>query len=176
MFSIHYFFENEEKLDGFINNVHSNIAEGGKFILTFMDKALVKKILEPTGKAVGKDPISNATVWAIIRKYNIHQTDVYNQKIDVFIENTGRLISENLVDYEELKKKLAKFKIFQIKSTTFQETFLDKQEEINNIPEKNRTPRQVKDKTTIDTLNEDANLKRFSFLNRWCIFEKALDQ
>ena len=125
MFSIHYFFENEEKLNGFIKNVAENIAEKGKFILTFMDKDLVKKILEPDGKAIGKDPVSNATVWAIIRnpEYNINTSAVYNQKIDVFIENTGRLISENLVDLKTLKIKLSRFNIQFIESQTFEESF-----------------------------------------------------
>lgn len=175
MFSIHYFFENEEKLDGFIKNVAENIAEKGKFILTFMDKDLVKKILEPDGKAIGKDPVSNATVWAIIRnpEYNLNTAVVYNQKIDVFIENTGRLISENLVDLKILKIKLSRFNIQFVESETFEETFNNKKTEINNIPENKRTTQQIKDKTTIDTLNEDENLKRFSFLNRWCIFQKS---
>lgn len=175
MFSIHYFFENEEKLDGFIKNVAENIAEKGKFILTFMDKDLVKKILESDGKAIGKDSVSNATVWGIIRnpEYNINTSVVYNQKIDVFIENTGRLISENLVDFNTLKVKLSRFNIQFVESQTFEESFYEKKDEINNIPEKNRTTQQIKDKTTIDTLNEDENLKRFSFLNRWCIFQKC---
>lgn len=175
MFSIHYFFESEEKLDGFIKNVAENIAEKGKFILTFMDKDLVKKILETDGKAIGKDPISNATVWAIIRNpdYNINTSIVYNQKIDVFIENTGRLISENLVDLKILKTKLSRFNIQFVESETFEETFNKKKTEINNINANKRTNQQIKDKTTIDSLDEDENLKRFSFLNRWCIFQKS---
>jgi mRNA (guanine-N7-)-methyltransferase len=175
MFSIHYFFENEEKLDGFIKNIVENIAEKGKFILTFMDKDLVKKILEPDGKAIGKDPVSNATVWAIIRnpEYNLNTAVVYNQKIDVFIENTGRLISENLVDLKILKIKLSRFNIQFVESETFEETFNNKKTEINNIPVNKRTTQQIKDKTIIDTLNEDENLKKFSFLNRWCIFQKS---
>lgn len=172
MFSVHYFFENEEKLDGFIKNVAENIAEKGKFILTFMDKDLVKKILEPNGKAIGKDPISNATVWAIIRNYNVNTSVVYNQKIDVFIENTGRLISENLVDLNTLISKLSKFNIQFVESQTFEQTFKNKKAEIDKIPEDKRTQQQKKDRTTIDNLDDDENLKQFSFLNRWCIFEK----
>lgn len=172
MFSVHYFFENEETLDGFIKNVAENIAENGKFILTFMDKDLVKKILQTDGKAIGKDRTSNATVWAIIRNYNVNTSVAYNQKIDVFIENTGRLISENLVDLNILISKLSTFNIQFVKSETFAETFKNKKAEIDNIPVNERTPQQKKDKTTIDTLDEDENLKQFSFLNRWCIFEK----
>lgn len=166
MFSIHYFFENEEMLDRFIRNVAENLAQNGKFILTFMDKGLVKKVLEKDGKAVGKDIESDATIWAIIRKYNIHQSSVYNQKIDVFIENTGRLITENLVDLNTLCSKLSKFKINLIETETFQETF-------NKKLANSKIPRQL---DILNSLNEDENLKTFSFLNRWCIFERSSDQ
>ena len=166
MFSIHYFFENEEMLDRFIRNVAENLAQNGKFILTFMDKGLVKKVLEKDGKAVGKDVASEAVIWAIIRKYNIHQSSVYNQKIDVFIENTGRLISENLVDLNTLISKLSKYKIHLIETETFQETFNKKLATSTN-------QRQL---DILNSLNEDENLKTFSFLNRWCIFERNSDQ
>ena len=174
MFSIHYFFENEEKLDGFIRNVAENIAEKGKFILTFMDKDLVKKILKTDGKAIGKDPISNATVWAIISNpdYYIDKSSVYNQKIDVFIENTGRLISENLVDLNILRTKLSRCDIQLVETETFEESFNKKKKKINSIFETERTNQQKRDKITIDNLDKDENLKRFSFLNRWCIFQK----
>jgi len=174
MFSIHYFFENEEKLDGFIRNVAENIAEKGKFILTFMDKDLVKKILKTDGKAIGKDPISNATVWAIISNpdYYIDKSSVYNQKIDVFIENTGRLISENLVDLNILRTKLSRFKIQLVETETFEESFNNKKNKIYSISETERTNQQKRDKITIDNLDKDENLKQFSFLNRWCIFQK----
>ena len=165
MFSIHYFFENEEMLDGFIKNVVENLDENGKFILTFMDKKLVKKELEKNGKAIGKDINSDSTVWAIIRKYNQNQVSKYNQKIDVFIENTGRLISENLVDLDLLIGKLSVFKINLIATETFKETFDEKMNDPNISPE---------NKEIIVNLNNDENLKRFSFLNRWCIFQKQI--
>jgi hypothetical protein len=175
MFSVHYFFENEKMLNGFIQNVGENIAQNGKFILTFMDKNLVKKILEPEGKAVGKDPVSNATVWAIIGNYNPNQTDKYNQKIDVFIENTGRLISENLVDLNILIVKLSRYGIKLIKTQTFEETFNDRYALFEELEDSKTglTNSQIREKTTIYNLKKDKNLQRFSFLNRWCIFEKT---
>ena len=101
---------------------------------------------------------------------------IYNQKINVFIENTGRLISENLVDLNTLIAKLSKYKIKLIETQTFEKTFKDRKELIHNIPENKRTTQQIREKTTLDNLDPDENLKRFSFLNRWCIFEKTLDQ
>ena len=139
-----------------------------------MDKDLVKKILKTDGKAIGKDPISNATVWAIISNpdYYIDKSSVYNQKIDVFIENTGRLISENLVDLNILRTKLSRCDIQLVETETFEESFNNKKKKINSIFETERTNQQKRDKITIDNLDKDENLKRFSFLNRWCIFQK----
>ena len=166
MFSVHYFFENEDMLDGFVKNVAENLDENGKLILTFMDKKLVKKILDNNnGKAVGKDSNSDATVWAIIRNYNPYQTSKYNQKIDVFIENTGRLISENLVDLDLLISKLSVYKINLKETETFEATFNEKLRDSNIKP---------REREILDNLNNDNNLKRFSFLNRWCIFQKQV--
>ena len=171
MFSVHYFFENEDMLDGFIRNVAENIAENGKFILTFMDNINVKKILKPNDKAIGKDIQTGAVVWAIKRNYNIHQTSPYNQKIDVFIENTGRLISENLVDLNILISKLSKYKIILSETETFEETFNKKKASLT-IDKLNY--QQKGQKSILDTLDTDNNLKTFSFLNRWCIFTKTI--
>ena len=170
-FALHYFFENEDMLDGFIRNVAENIAENGKFILTFMDNINVKKILKSNDKAVGKDTQSGAVVWAIKRNYNIHQTSPYNQKIDVFIENTGRLISENLVDLNILISKLSKYKIILSETETFEETFNKKRASLTTD---NLNYQQKGQKSILDTLDTDNNLKTFSFLNRWCIFKKTI--
>ena len=77
-----------------------------------MDKDLVNNVLTKyNGRAIGKDPVSNATVWAIIQDYNKHQKSIYNRKINVFIENTGKLIPENLVDLNVLISKLSLYNI-----------------------------------------------------------------
>lgn len=166
MFSVHYFFENEDMLDGFVKNVAENLEKSGKLILTFMDKALVKKELDKNnGKVVGKDSTSDSTVWAIIRNFNPHQQSKYNQKIDVFIENTGRLISENLVDLNVLVSKLSYYKIDLQQTKTFEETFKQKLEDETIKP---------REREILENLNSDKNLKRFSFLNRWCIFQKQV--
>tara|TARA_B000000475_G_scaffold271367_1_gene269025 strand:+ start:164 stop:2977 length:2814 start_codon:yes stop_codon:yes gene_type:complete len=175
MFSVHYFFETEKMLDGFIRNVVENIDKNGKFILTFMDKDLVKKILdENNGTAIGKDLNSGAVIWAIIKKYNDNSKLKYGQKIDVYIENTGRLITENLVDFNVLKNKLSEHKIILEDSETFEKTFKDTTKKLLEIKnpnnyQKKKIERQI---DIINNLNEDNNLKQFSFLNRWCIFKK----
>lgn len=165
MFSLHYFYENEEKLNGFIQNIVQNIKDNGKIILTFMDKDLVNNILTKyNGRAIGKDPISNATVWAIIQDYNKHQKSIYNRKINVFIENTGKLIPENLVDLNVLISKLSLYNIKLIETETFQETFNKKKNE----------DLSKREKDIINNLDNNEILKEFSFLNRWVVFQKSI--
>jgi hypothetical protein len=165
MFSLHYFYENEEKLNGFIQNIVQNIKDNGKIILTFMDKDLVNNILTKyNGRAIGKDPVSNATVWAIIQDYNKHQKSIYNRKINVFIENTGKLIPENLVDLNVLISKLSLYNIKLIETETFQETFNKKKNE----------DLSKREKDIINNLDNNEILKEFSFLNRWVVFQKSI--
>ena len=165
MFSLHYFYENEEKLNGFIQNIVQNIKDNGKIILTFMDKDLVNNILTKyNGRAIGKDTVSNAKVWAIIQDYNKHQKSIYNRKINVFIENTGKLIPENLVDLNVLISKLSLYNIKLIETETFQETFNKKKNE----------DLSKREKDIIYNLDNNEILKEFSFLNRWVVFQKSI--
>lgn len=165
MFSIHYFFDSESKLDGFIKNIVENLAPGGKVILTFMDKDLVNALFNKhKDKAIGRDIQSDAVVWAIICEYNKHQSDVYNKKINVFIENTGKLITENIVDFDTLKSKFGVHNINLIESETFKETFYKKIADTSTI---------LPDKEILNNLNANEMLKEFSFLNRWAIFQKS---
>lgn len=173
MFAIHYFFESEEKLDGFLNNVSMNLKKGGIFFCTFMDgKSVIDAINANGGNMVeGRktlNDIYNIPVWAIIRRYNKDEDDVkYNRKIDVYIENTQKLISEYVVNYEFLINKAREFGLIIKESEMFSETF-------NKLKENISTDENVKTHLDEDllALDKDEIQKQFSFLNRWVIFEK----
>lgn len=49
-FAIHYMFEKEEKLRGFLNNVSKRMAEGAKFIGTTVDSERVVARVRESGK------------------------------------------------------------------------------------------------------------------------------
>ena len=89
----------------------------------------------------------------------------------MFIENTGRLISENLVDLNILISKLSKYKIILSETETFEETFNKKR---TSLTTDNLNYQQKGQKSILDNLDTDNNLKTFSFLNRWCIFKKTI--
>ena len=165
MFSIHYFFESELLLDRFIQNVADFLLPGGEFITTFMDGDKVETQLNKhNGKYVGIDEESKATVWAIISQYKKNQRSIYNKKIDVFIENTGKLIPENIVNFNVLISKFAKHDIHLVQDEMFEATF---KKALSNDKLHEKT------KTSLQEFNKQEIMKNFSFLNRWAIFKKS---
>lgn len=49
MFAIHYFFETEDKINGFLNNVRTMLKQGGEFVCTFMDGKSVVDAINANG-------------------------------------------------------------------------------------------------------------------------------
>lgn len=170
MFGIHYMFENEDKLNGFLNNVSSNLKKGGYFIATFMSGEKVKHEIEKNGgdliegrKLKTEYNDIGIPVWAIIRRYNKDSTEVYGQKIDVYLENTNILIPEYIVNWDLLLTKCNEYGLELHKSEMFEDVFnrLKKGDETNNDIEQ-----------IILEMDKDDIQKQFSFLNKYVIFKK----
>ena len=173
MFAIHYFFQNEEKLNGFLLNVSSNLKKGGVFFCTFMDGKNVEKSIVDSGgdmvegRKLFEDYTKGIPVWCIIRRFNKDTPSKYNKKVDVFIENTQKLIPEYLVDYDLLVEKAKTYNLELHETEMFSETF-DKLK--SAIPDDLSARQHLDD--DILALDKDEVQKKFSFLNRWVIFKK----
>ena len=190
MFGIHYFFKNEEMLDGFLLNVSELLNKGGVFFCTFMDGEKIMSEIENNGgdKIEGFKKLSKRTsdrgepIWAILRCYdkaanaaNAAKADkaddsVYNKQINVFLETTSKLIPEYLVSYKFLIEKCKEFGLNIKESEMFSDTFKRYKSNMDELEEKNENLFK-----SIKELDMDVNkdLKRFSSFNRWCIFEKV---
>jgi len=173
MFAVHYFFESEEKLDGFLKNVSGNLKKGGVFFATFMSgDRVVKAISDNDGDSIEGRKLTNEyaigmPVWAIVRRYNKNETNMYGRKIDVYIENTQRLIPEYLVSFNLLVEKAKEHGLVLDETEMFEESF-------NKL--KSKIPENDNDKSNLDkdilNLDKDEVQKRFSFLNMWAVFKK----
>ena len=168
MFAIHYFFESEGKLEGFLNNVATNIKTNGLFICTFMDGDIIEKELGTEGLIEGSKKLdnSNIIVWAIIKRF-LNNDNYYNKKIDVYIENTRKLIPEYLVKFDFLIQKASEFGLELVESELFSQTFIKYKDSINS----NVNKQSSIDKSIL-ALDKDEIQKKFSFFNRWAIFKK----
>jgi len=167
MFALHYFFESEEKLNGFLSNVSMNLKTGGTFISTFMDGNSVERALGDEGIVEGRKTLNNTDVliWAVIKRFTREVN--YNKKVDVFIENTQRLIPEYLVNFDFLVEKAKEFGLILEATELYSETFKKLKDNINPLEEKQTDL----DKSLLE-LDKQEIQKKFSFLNRWVIFKK----
>lgn len=162
MFAMHYFFQSEEMLDGFLYNVASNLQRGGTFIATFMDGDKVEELLEQShGIAEGRKLDGSIPVWAIIRRYQ-DAAMRYGKVVEVFLENTNRLIPEYLIHLDTLEQKAAQHGLELEETKLFSETF----EELRA----NAGQGSSRLDEDIRALDKDKVQKQFSFLNRWVVF------
>lgn len=172
MFAIHYFFESEEKINAFLKNISVLLKKGGNFICTFMDgKSVVDAIRDNGGDMIeGRkvlDKGKGIPLWSIIRRYDVDSEIDYNKKVDVLIEATKKFIPEFIVNFDVLVKKCKEYNLELVDSELFSQQF-------NKI--KSEIPQDDNEKTNLHKiimkLDEDEELKTFSFFNRWCIFKK----
>lgn len=169
-FAIHYFFQSPDKLNGFLSNVSRNLKKNGIFIATFMDGDRVQNLLNstPNGIAEGKKLDGSVTVWAIVRKYAQDTEERFNKLVDVYLENTNRLISEFLVHMDTLIEYTKAHGLELVETELFSQTFARIRAQ---IPVNPNTRSQLDNDVMI--LDEDEVQKQFSFLNRWVVFKKV---
>ena len=119
MFALHYFFRSESVLDQFIENVASNVKQGGYFIGCCFDGKKIFDSLSDTPKGGSIDKFKNGhLMWKIIRNYRQNEFKNDNSSvgmsIKVYISSINQIIEEFLVNFEYLKDKLAKYNIVPV--------------------------------------------------------------
>lgn len=178
-FAIHYFFENDEILDIFCDNVDKVIKKGGYFIGTTLDGYMVKEMLKKENKtATYKDgeivwedekitaKINDNLVWMIKnKKVNLENDNIgLGQKISVYLETINREYDEYLVDFNILEDKLEERGIKLL--------------EENELKKMGLTSSSGSFKMFyneyIKNMNQPMSLiqQEFSNLNKWFIFKK----
>lgn len=172
-FAIHYFFQSPEKLHGFLSNVSRNLVKGGIFIATFMDGDRVHDLVasSPTGVVEGRKLDGTVPVWAIIKRYTTYTSadeEPFGKMVDVYLENTNRLISEFLVNLELLQKYASGYGLEIDETRLFSETFAELRQAVPENPSQ-----QTELDKNILMMDEDEVQKQFSFLNRWIVFRKV---
>ena len=88
----------------------------------------------------------------------------------MFIETTGKLIPEYVVSYKFLVEKSKEFGLNIKESELFSATYNRFKDNLDEL--KDTKDYLYKSIVELDK-DENKDLKRFSFFNRWCIFEKT---
>ena len=134
-----------------------------------MDGDSVEAVLGADGIVEGRKMLDNTNVlvWAIIKRFTTSD-DYYNRRIDVFIENTQRLIPEYLVNFNFLLKKASEFGLALEETEVYSETFKKFKDGINEDESKQSSL----DKSILE-LDKEEIQKIYNFENRYTI-EKIL--
>ena len=179
MFAIHYFFDTPKSLSVFARNVASVLRPGGHFIGCCLDGDLVDAALLKDARGEG-DSIGGAA-WRITRRYPVSEgLTSFNRQIDVYMKSIGQQLPESLVSFTVLQQAMAEVGLFppskdkcktlglsgDAPTGTFRQLFEDMQREVasGDMLPKDRS-------AAMEALKMSADEKRYSFLNRWFVFE-----
>jgi len=126
MFALHYFFRSESVLDQFIENLAYTVKPGGYFIGCCFDGKKIFEKLKGVSEGNSIDSFKNGRLmWKIIKNFRQTQFSDDNQSvgmsIKVYISSINQIIEEFLVNFEYLKKKLAKFNIVPVEGDELSE-------------------------------------------------------
>lgn len=151
-FAIHYFFESEETLDNFIDNVDRFLSESGYFVGTCLDGHKIKAMLKDQKKGGEVRGVKNNRVlWNIKKLYTANIRLSLGEEIEIYMESIGSRLKEYIVNMDVLVKKLKKRNIHLVKLGSFEEAFAQYGNQ--------------------DAISEEE--KRYSFLNQYFIFKKG---
>lgn len=181
-FAIHYFFENMEKLTGFMRNVAECTRHNGYFIGTCYDGKLVFNELRKLkmGESVQLKE-EEKTIWKIVKEYSSewmedNSTSV-GYKIDVYQESINQFISEYLVNFDYFNQVMSAYGLEIISneeakqmglpngSGLFRDLYMQMLDDISRYPFKAKEYGQA--------INMTPSEKKISFLNRYFVYKKV---
>lgn len=164
-FAIHYFFESEQILSNFVENVATFLKEGGFFIGTCLDGLRVKQKLKDISKNASiSGKVDDRYLWNIQRLYDTNDDPTYGEKIKIYMESIGLELEEYLVNMSLLIECFKRYDIVPVDIRSFQDTY-------NEVI-------GIQDTKNINIYYLDAvkNLsdieKEYSFLNNIFVFKK----
>jgi len=172
MFTLHYFFEDVSKVNGWLKNLASTVKVGGFFVGCCFDGDEVLRLLRQTPVGGVKRGVEDETdVWTIKRLYEddmltLPATDAgVGKAIDVNFASIGAAHTEYLVSFPYLTKRLADIGFELLTPAECGELGL--QDSTNLF-------RKSYEMAAAAGYNYPMSetLKEFSFLNRWFIFRR----
>lgn len=170
MFALHYFFENKEKLDGFMKNISDTLAVGGYFVGCAFDGDKVFDLLSslpPEGTKRGLE--GDVPIWSIKKRYSqleLPDTEAaLGMAIDVDFISIGQTHTEYLIPFKLLVRKMKTIGLDLLTDEEAASLHLAQSTNLFDVSYKMATKAGQK------FVLSDA-MKQFSFLNRWYIFKR----
>ncbi len=170
MFALHYFFENEQKLDGLLRNISENTPIGGMFAGCCFDGEAVHQLLKDVPMDGTKSGIhEDTTLWTITKKYShealpVAGEEAFGNAIDVEFVTLGEdKKREFLVPYPTLLAKMRAIGFEELGAAELKKLKLQKSTNLFEASHRMASERGKKYPMV-------PAVEQFSFLNRWFIF------
>jgi SAM-dependent methyltransferase len=180
-FTIHYYFENDNSLTNFLNNVKKYLRQYGYVFITTFDANIVHNSFNSEGKINTEYMSSDGNKTLLYDINRLYPSNTKNLKqtglaIDVLMKwiNQDEYYKEYLVEPSFLIESMEKNGLTLIETDTFKNVFDYYKEFIINNAQQESIPSTKNFFKDIATFYDD-NLKKFhsySFLNRYYIFQK----
>ena len=188
-FALHYFFESEDTLATFLDNVADNLSSGGIFVGTCMDGVAVDNQLA-TVETVSEDSVTmeafseaGSLIWRIDKRYQgryVPETDVFGKAIGVYMETINKVNQEYLVHFPTVVEELAKRDVRLLNAKELKMYGIDQSSSLfgnvfssvswDAVEKDTEHPYEASIAGMIKGMSED--LKTFSFMNRFFVFTK----
>jgi SAM-dependent methyltransferase len=170
MFALHYFFENQEMLNGFMKNLSETVKIGGYFIGCCFDGDKVFNLLRNVDKGHSKSgKEADVPIWTITKDYDKEELtaddDSLGLGIDVEFISIGTTHKEYLVPFDLLKRKLAQIGFELLDAKDLAEFNLSYSTNTFDVSY------GMADRAGKKFVMSEP-VKEFSFLNRWFIFKR----
>jgi len=170
MFAIHYFFETEASLTGFMRNVSDSLAVGGLFVGCCFDGQKVFDALRAIpegGSLVGQE--KGSEIWKLTKRYSATElttgSDSVGLAVDVDFVSIGTTQREYLVPFEMLKAKMAEIGCELLTREECRELGLVNSSELFEDTHDAAARKGQK-------FPMSPTVRQYSFFNRWFIFKR----
>ena len=195
-FSIHYYFKDEETLNGYLQNISDNCNKNSIFIGNCYDGSKIFnkfKELEQEGKNIFEYKVKDckSPIYSIKKEYVIDdftfnpdkpEENMLGQKINVFMDSIGKNIDEYLVNFEYFINKMKEYGFEPYKpkmkpkyNSVFDGAIGSFKEIIDKLPELSKHDSELKNvkiykKAT--EISKNKELEELSSMNNYFMFKK----
>lgn len=165
-FSLHYFFENREKLETMLSNVSGALKEDGYFFGTCFDGTMVNDFLnENNGSFISKEGNDTNINYKLTRNYTpiqiLPNTEAsLGKSVEVYFGSIGSTVNEYLVSFDYLEEVAKKYNLSLVKVSDF----IEEMEQISTSSTKFGTAEDLK---------KYKDLLQYSSMNKKFIFQKT---
>jgi predicted NAD-dependent protein-ADP-ribosyltransferase YbiA (DUF1768 family)/SAM-dependent methyltransferase len=173
MHSLHYFFQNSAKFNGFLQNIADTLKIGGHFIGTNVDGTAIFDLLRETENGKSYAGMEGDTIlWEIEKQYSgdelPNDDSIFGMSIGVYFISIGMKHIEYLVPWDFF---VAKMKTIGCELLEPQELVkLGLQSSSNMYSKSYEMAMGSKDK---NKFSMSEIVQKFSFLHRWYIFKRT---